>query len=107
MRALAFIGSGLLAACGVNQTPQPEPGLELPSCVPDRDGRITAAELPIAYGATSTYYTSPTGETRTINTSAANKVWDLSEERNAAISFCSACCLPRMKSAAFCACAAA
>lgn len=78
MRALAFT---LLMSCGVNQTPQPEPGLELPSCVPDRDGRITAAELPIAYGATSRYYTSPSGATRTINTSAANKLWDLSEER--------------------------
>ena len=36
----------------VNQTPQPEPLPELPSCVPDRDGEITADELPIAFGAT-------------------------------------------------------
>ncbi len=76
MRALALT---LLAACGVNQTPQPEPGVELPTCVPDRDGKITAAELPIAYGATSAYYASPAGATRTINT--ATKQWDLSEER--------------------------
>ncbi len=78
MRALVLI---LVAACGVNQTPQPEPGVTLPSCVPDRDGRITADEMPIAYGATSTYYASPTGATRTINTAATNKLWDLSEER--------------------------
>jgi hypothetical protein len=40
----------LLASCGVNLTPQPEPLPVLPSCVPDRDGTITAAELPIALG---------------------------------------------------------
>ncbi len=70
----------LLAACGVNQTPQPEPPPTLPSCVPDRDGEITAAELPIAFGATVAYYASPAGATRTINTSSASKLWDLSEE---------------------------
>jgi hypothetical protein len=70
-----------LAACGTNLTPQPEPPPELPSCVPDRDGQITAAELPIAYGATVAYYASPAGATRTINTAAANRHWDLSEEK--------------------------
>jgi hypothetical protein len=69
-----------LTACGVNQTPQPEPAPELPSCVPDRDGEITADELPIAYGATVTYYASPAGMTRPVTLSASNRVWDLSME---------------------------
>ncbi len=69
----------VLAACGTNLTPQPEPPPELPSCVPDRDGQITVDELPIAYGSTVTYYA---GTMRTINTAAANRHWDLSEETN-------------------------
>ncbi len=76
MRALAFIV--FASACGVNQTPQPEPALELPSCVPNRDGVITEDELPIAFGATATYYASPAGVTRTVATSGT--AWDLSEE---------------------------
>jgi hypothetical protein len=71
----------LVAACGVNQTPQPEPMPEVPSCVPNRDGMITADELPIAYGATATYYASPANATRTVNLAGASGVWDLSEER--------------------------
>lgn len=78
MRALALI---VLAACGVNQTPQPEPVLEQPSCVPNRDGVITPDELPIAYGANVGYYASPPGVTRTVNLVATNGVWDFSEER--------------------------
>lgn len=49
----------LLAACGVNQTPQPDPAPQLPACVPNRDGAITADELPIALGFTEAYYVSP------------------------------------------------
>jgi hypothetical protein len=79
MRALAVL---VLAACGVNQTPPPEPTSELTPCVPDRDGEITAAELPIAYGSKATYYASPAGATRTINTGGTSNRWDLSEERN-------------------------
>ena len=45
-----------LTACGVNMTPQPDPTPALPSCIPNRDGQITAAELPIALGATASYY---------------------------------------------------
>ncbi len=78
MKHLLFL---LLAACGVNQTPQPEPGPTLPSCIPDRDGEITADELPLAFGSTVAYYASPAGATRTINTSSASKIWDLTEER--------------------------
>jgi len=78
MKTLAILLA--VTACGVNQTPQPEPGLELPSCVPDRDGTITADELPIAYGATVTYYASPAGVTRPVTLGATNRVWDLSTE---------------------------
>jgi len=77
MRAAPLL---LLAACGVNETPQPAPAPTLPSCVPDRDGQITAAELPVVLGATIAYYASPAGATRAINTSGAT-IWDLSEER--------------------------
>jgi len=78
MKSLALLL--VAAACGVNQTPQPDPTLELPSCVPNRDGEITADELPIAFGATVTYYASPANVTRTITTNQSTKVWDLSTE---------------------------
>jgi hypothetical protein len=73
MRRLAFI---MLAACGTNETPQPVAPPQLPSCVPNRDGAITADELPIALGATVDYYTSA-------NTQVAltGDVVDLSQER--------------------------
>ena len=74
MRALGLL---LVAACGVNQTPQPEPVPQLPSCVPDRDGEITAAELPIAYGATVAYYE---GQNRSVDLAAEDGVWDLADE---------------------------
>lgn len=66
-----------LAACGVNQTPQPEPTPALPTCVPNRDGKITADELPIALGATVTYYT---GTNRTVNLAGTSGHFDLSQE---------------------------
>lgn len=78
MKSLALLL--VVSACGVNQTPQPEPAPEVPSCVPDRDGEITADELPIAYGAKVTSYASPTGVTRTVTLGATNRVWDLSME---------------------------
>lgn len=68
----------LLAACGTNQTPQPEPLPELPNCVPDRDGRITADELPIAYDQTANYYV---GTDRTVDQALTGGTWDLAEER--------------------------
>jgi len=76
MRRLACILA--LAACGTNETPQPEPVPTLPSCVPDRDGVITAAELPLALGATVTYYA---GANRSVDQVLAGGRWDLSEER--------------------------
>ena len=72
---------GLAPACGVNQTPQPEPGPVLPRCTPDRDGQITAAELPIALGATASYYASPAGATRTVDLVGAGGRWDFADER--------------------------
>lgn len=66
----------LLAACETNVTPQPDPVPTLPSCTPNRDGMITADELPIALGATLTYYTS----TNTPVTLTGDDV-DLSQER--------------------------
>ena len=75
MRRLVFLAT---AACGVNQTPQPAPVPTLPSCLPDRDGTITAAELPIALGATLPYYA---GTNRTVDLAGRNGIYDLSEER--------------------------
>jgi len=72
-RALVF-----LAACGVNQTPQPMPVQELPDCVPNRDRQITADELPIALGAAENYYA---GADRTVDLVAESGVYDLSQER--------------------------
>lgn len=66
-----------LAACEANLTPQPDPVPTLPSCTPNRDGMITADELPIALGATLSYYVST-------NTSVAltGMDIDLSQERS-------------------------
>jgi hypothetical protein len=56
MRAARTLVIGVLAACGVNQTPQPEPSIALPPCVPDRDGVIVAEELPVPLGIAASYY---------------------------------------------------
>lgn len=69
----------ILAACGTNETPQPMPAPTLPECVPNRDGMITADELPIALGATVDYYVDTN---QPVDLVAANGVWDLSQERN-------------------------
>src|SRR6266700_246152 len=66
-----------LAACGTNMTPQPMPVPALPQCVPNRDGAITAAELPTALGATISYYS---GANRTIDQLPKSSVWDFSTE---------------------------
>ena len=66
----------LLAACGVNMTPQPMPVPTLPSCTPNRDGMITADELPIALGARLDYYASTN-----VGVALTGKVIDLSQER--------------------------
>jgi hypothetical protein len=73
MRSLALIA---LAACGTNETPQPAAPPQLPSCIPNRDGAITADELPIALGAKVDYYTSANTQV-----TLAGDVVDLSQER--------------------------
>jgi hypothetical protein len=75
MKKLIFI---TLAACGTNETPQPAPVPVLPTCVPNRDGQITAAELPIALGATVDYYV---GTNRTVDLAGKSGIWNFSEER--------------------------
>jgi hypothetical protein len=77
MRAILFITFIALAACSTNLTPQPDPVPVLPNCVPNRDGQITAAELPIAYGFTVGYYAA---SNRTVNLTPSNGVYDLSVE---------------------------
>ncbi len=74
MKSFAFI---LLAACGVNQTPQPDPSSILEACVPNRDGVITGDELPVAIGLSASYYTSVDLAVDLASTDA----WNLSEER--------------------------
>ncbi|HEY5945340.1 MAG TPA: hypothetical protein VIV40_07610 [Kofleriaceae bacterium] len=76
MRTALSLCVATLAACTTNQTPQPEPAPVLPSCVPNRDGKITAAELPIALGATITYYAA-TNQT----IAQTGMRWDYSVER--------------------------
>ena len=68
----------IAAACGTNQTPQPMPAPALPSCLPNRDGVITADELPIALGATENYYA---GTNRPVTLVPQAGVYDLSQER--------------------------
>jgi hypothetical protein len=75
-----------LGACGENQTPAGT--IDPPTvftCLPDRDGAITAAELPVALGVTVDYLASPAGATRTVDlvgTGAGDAHrWDLSAER--------------------------
>ncbi|MBP9202797.1 MAG: hypothetical protein KBG28_02345 [Kofleriaceae bacterium] len=69
--------------CVDNTTPpgQPPPSAAV-GCVPDRDGVITAAELPVATDVALAYYTSPAGATRTIDLAVAGDPprWDLSSE---------------------------
>ncbi|HEY4055952.1 MAG TPA: hypothetical protein VGM39_05060 [Kofleriaceae bacterium] len=75
MRTLSLALLLAIAACGANQTPQPELDASLPACLPNRDGVITADELPIALGATVSYYA---GTDRDV--SLGGNEWDLSTE---------------------------
>jgi hypothetical protein len=84
MTMRTYLLLALLAACGVNQTPQPAPPSTLPACVPNRDGQLTAAELPIALGQTAGYFASPAGVSRTVDLVGkqvgGEQLWDLSQE---------------------------
>jgi hypothetical protein len=73
-RALSLL---VLAACTANATPQPAPTPTLPPCVPNRDGVITADELPIALGATLAFYTASNA---TVDLVPTNGIYDLSAE---------------------------
>ena len=66
-----------LAACEVNATPQPALDASLGACLPNRDGVITADELPIALGATLPFYA---GDNRPVNLVAQNGIYDLSAQ---------------------------
>jgi len=76
MRAALLIGLIGLAACTTNMTPQPEPPPSLPNCVPNRDGVITADEMPVVFDATLDYYV---GTNVTI--AQTGERWDYSTER--------------------------
>lgn len=77
MRASSPLGLAVaLLGCGVNQTPQPDEPPVLPSCVPDRDGRITPDELPVPIGLSAAYYAG----VDTPVVLAGTDAWDLSAE---------------------------
>ncbi len=82
---IACLASAGFSACSDNLTP---PGaIEPPAvfaCIPDRDGAITAAELPVALDLAVDYAVA-VGDTTVdlVGTGAADAHrWDLSEERN-------------------------
>lgn len=75
-RALSIATGASIAACGTNLTPQPDEPPVLPSCVPDRDGTITPAELPVPIGFTAAYYAG----VDTPVVLAGTDAWDLSTE---------------------------
>jgi hypothetical protein len=79
MKALLFLCVAT-AACDANLTPQPMPGPTLPDCVPDRDGVVTAAELPIALGASIDEYVSASQHQVDLTGTAAPRTWDFSAE---------------------------
>ena len=65
-----------VAACQANTTPVPDEDVAPPiACLPDRDGSLTAAELPVAIGASVDFYV---GADRAVDLSGPD--WDLSRE---------------------------
>jgi|HubBroStandDraft_6_1064221.scaffolds.fasta_scaffold77651_3 hypothetical protein len=65
-----------LAACEPNMTPQPALDADLGTCVPTRSGMIDEAHLPIALGATLTFYA---GSNRTVDlVPSSTGVYDMS-----------------------------
>lgn len=68
-----------LVACQANTTPVPDTEVTPPlPCLPDRDGTLTAAELPVQLDTPVDYYVSPPGVTRNVALSGTS--WDLSAE---------------------------
>jgi hypothetical protein len=82
MRALAFALVAALAACDANLTPVEDPPPPVAGCVPDRDGVITAAELPVATDVAPDFYV---GTDVTVDLAGddagGERRWDLSVER--------------------------
>jgi hypothetical protein len=91
MRAIAAFPLLLaLAACGPNDTHPTTThnpyvaGSEVPlSCVPNLDGKLEAAEMPVALGATVTYLVSPAAQQRPVDVAgkvdgAGHRLWDWS-----------------------------
>jgi hypothetical protein len=70
----------VVAACGENLTPPALDAPVLPACVPNRDGMITADELPIALGATAAYYASPANTPRQVDLAGDPTGWRLDTE---------------------------
>lgn len=73
----------LSPGCAENTTPQPEGGAVPPvSCLPDLDGTLVAAEVPVVLGVPVDYYV---GANVTVDVagqgSGATRRWDWSEER--------------------------
>lgn len=68
----------LVLGCQANQTPVTQDDLSPPiPCLPDRDGVLTAAELPVALDTPGQFYVSGP---RTVELAAAGGGWDLSAE---------------------------
>lgn len=77
------------AGCGENLTPAVEHELDpVFECVPNLDGQITAAELPVVFDLDQDYFLSPEGQTQQIDSvgsvnAAGRRVWDWSSEEPA------------------------
>lgn len=90
MRNLVFIVIGIvlvlwaLGGCGDNLTPLGDPDDEaVLECLPDLDGMITAAELPVALGVTGDYWVSPSGrqvDLAGVVDDRGGRVWDFATE---------------------------
>lgn len=82
--AATVIAAGWLG-CADNATPPPLADVEqIYDCVPDRDGVLTAEELPVAIGQTADFYVSPPGQLRTVDVAGTGagdqRIWDFSRE---------------------------
>lgn len=82
MRAAAIIIAIAAAACDANLTPPVEPPPPIAGCVPDRDGTITAAELPVALDVHADFYVGSDVTVDLAGDDAGDEHrWDLSVER--------------------------
>lgn len=84
-RALAALALGLAPACADNVTPAPTATPTPPlGCLPDLDGTLTAAEVPVVLGVPLDYYV---GANVNVDIAGAGsgdtRRWDWSEERAA------------------------